>query len=383
MAFGGHEIHDKCASVRKVDGQTARAMDWPALDYAKFLCVVGMVLAHGFFWTWTVAGRFLLPPESPWFSAFQFGTFLGFFPLTLPLLAGASYRLRLGATRSSIPALLWRCSLLAVVGYAMNVLAAGWYTVWAWNVLQLVALAFLVIEALYVRGSVWWIAVLALLILVLNDPLHAWFPPGMRGPFLRVVLGDDSDWHTWPVFPWLATVAAGFVLAHGYQSVSNRAMFTRTGAIAGVVLLVVAVVAGQALPPFDPQNLIGPRMMVPPMAAILGLLGVALLLLSALTAVQGRLHFSPYGIVSCFSAGILWIYVIHMIVGVRLSRWIFSYVYPGDVVADPWQGWHPFILFGFPILLVLVSWLVGYIVVRGLHGKRLSVRLRKVAVNAV
>ena len=72
---------------------------WPAFDLLKCLCVVGMVLAHGIYWTWTVHGWFLLPPESSWRGAFQGGMFLGVFPLTLPLLLSGLGLLGAGARR--------------------------------------------------------------------------------------------------------------------------------------------------------------------------------------------------------------------------------------------------------------------------------------------
>ena len=106
---------------------------WPAFDLIKCACAVGMVLAHGVYFTWTVHGRFILPPESPWFTAFQWGMFLGVCPLALPFLAGAALRLRYAAplseheSSSILRTLALQSVVLAILGYLMNVLAAGWY----------------------------------------------------------------------------------------------------------------------------------------------------------------------------------------------------------------------------------------------------------------
>ena len=114
---------------------------WPAFDLIKCICAVGMVLVHGFYWTWTMHGRFILPPDSLWFITFQRGMFLGVCPLTLPFLAGAALRLRYSQPSDKrVPTkmlgmLTLQSALLAALGYAMNVLAAGWYVLWAWNVL--------------------------------------------------------------------------------------------------------------------------------------------------------------------------------------------------------------------------------------------------------
>jgi uncharacterized membrane protein len=362
---------------------------WPAFDLLKCLCVVGMVLAHGIYWTWTVHGRFLLPPESSWRGAFQAGMFLGVFPLTLPLLAGVSLRLRLategrvstGGFQPYAAQWLLRCALLAVVGYTMNVLLGGWNVLWAWNVLQLIAISFLLIGLLYAQRSIWPVAAFGLCVVALSDPLRTWWPAESRGALARVLLGDPTDWHAWPVFPWSATVAFGVVLAEAYLRRRGRVGFVACCAVAGVCLAVLGAAGAHLLPRFDPKNLIGSQMMQPPAEKVLGLLGVVLLLVAALTACQERLGFARYGTVRCFGAGILWIYVIHMILGVRLSNLIFSRVNRAEVVADPGTGWHPVILVGLPVGLLLMSWLVGYLAVRWLHEKRLVVRLRKGCVS--
>ena len=358
---------------------------WPAFDLLKCLCVVGMVLVHGIYETWTVHGRFLLPPESAWRGAFQAGMFLGVFPLTLPLLAGVSLRLRLatdgrvstGGFQPYAAKWLLPCALLAAVGYTMNVLVGGWNVLWAWNVLQLIAISFLVIGLLHAQRSIWPVAAFGFCVVALSDPLRTWWPPESRGALGRVLLGDPTDWHTWPVFPWSATVAFGVVLAEVYLRRRGRVNFVAWCAAAGVCLAALGAAGARLLPRFDPKNLVGSQVMQPPAEAVLGMLGVVLLLVAALTACQERLRFARYGTVRCFSAGILWIYVVHLVFGTYLSNLIFSRVSRAEVVADPTAGWHPVILVGLPVALFLISWLVGYLTLRWLHEKRLAVRLRK------
>jgi len=343
-----------------------------------------MVLVHGFYWTWTVHGRFLLPAESVWSSVFERGMFLGIFPLMLPFLAGAALRLRWSATRSypgrNLSRLAVQCAVLAALGYAMNVFAAGWYVIWAWNVLQLVALSFLVVGLLYLNGSIWPVAFIAALILGLSDPLRQWIPSPDRSIALRVILGDPFDWHQWPVFPWMATVAFGFVLADAYAGLS-RERFVRLCIASGIVMTLLAAALGRVMPVFDPMNLIGAEIMQPAAVDVLGLMGVTFLAFGALTAIQGRMRFSRHGVVGCFSGGILAIYLVHMVIGVRLHDMIFGHVIHSRVVTELWRGWHPFFMVGFPIMLLLASWGVGYIAVRWLQGKRFSVRVRKVGLT--
>jgi hypothetical protein len=196
-----------------------------------------------------------------------------------------------------------------------------------------------------------------------------------------VLLGDPANWHAWPIFPWSATVAFGVVLAEAYLRRRGRVGFVACCTVAGVCLAVLGAAGARLLPRFDPQNLIGSQMMHPPAEAVLGMLGLVLLLVAALTAGQERMRFARYGMVRCFSAGILWIYVIHIILGTRLSNLIYSRISRTAVVADPGTGWHPVILVGLPVGLLLMSWLVGYLTVRWLHEKWLVVRLRKDGVS--
>jgi hypothetical protein len=196
-----------------------------------------------------------------------------------------------------------------------------------------------------------------------------------------VLLGDPTDWHAWPIFPWSATVAFGVVLAEVYSRRRGRVGFVAWCTAAGVCLAAVGAASARLLPRFDPRNLVGSQVMQPPAEAVLGMLGVVLLLVAALTACQERFRFARYGMVHCFSAGILWIYVSHMILGTYLSNLIFSRVSRFAVVADPGTGWHPVILVGVPVALLVTSWLVGYLTVRWVHEKRLAVRVRRVRVS--
>ena len=333
-------------------------------------------------------GRFILPADSAWFVAFQWGMFLGICPLMLPFLAGVALRLRLSTqhTKTGQPienrlaSLFLQCLVIAVLGYAMNVFAAGWYVFWAWNVLQLVAVSFLVIGCLYARRSIWPVAALGILMLAVSDPLRGWIAGESRGKVLRVLLGDPSDWHQWPIFPWMSTVVFGFVLADSYSRL-NHENFVRLCAITGVLFSLIAAVSGRIMPVFDPHNLIGSQLMQPPAVDVLGLVGLILLAFGGLTAVQDRLHFQRYGLVRCFSGGILAIYLVHMIVGVRLHDLVFNHIDHAAVVNALGQGWHPFFMAGFPVLLLLLSWAVGYATIRWLHGKRYSIRLRKAALS--
>ena len=109
---------------------------------------------------------------------------------------------------------------------------------------------------------------------------------------------------------------------------------------------------------------------------MLGLVGVMLLAFGGLTAMQHRLRFSRHGVVHCFSGGILPIYLVHMIVGVRLYALTVRHINPTAVMATLSAGWHPVLMLAFPVMLLFLSWGVGYGTVVCLHDKRFRIRLR-------
>ena len=380
-------VRSRKGDIRPVTELFMKPKSWLAFEWVKGVSVIGMVLVHALYWTWTAHGSFLLPAENVWFAAFKWGMFLGVCPLMLPFLAGVAYRLRLCTQFlhsekflfGSLSKLFWQCIVLASLGYAINVISAGWYAIWAWNVLQLVALSLLIIGVLYVQGSIWFVVTLGFLVLALSDPLREWIPNEDRSELLRVILGDPSDWHQWSIFPWMATVASGFVLADSYLRLDAKRFIRLCNVTGGVFFVFFAIVArGHIMPIFDPNNLIGPKLMQPPAMAVLGLLGLMLLVVGCFTVLQHRLQLPRYGIVRCFSGGILEIYLVHMAVGVRLHDLVFSNVDQAALLTTLGQGWHPLLMIGFPTLLLLISWAIGYVAIRFIYEKRFSVRLRKV-----
>ena len=361
---------------------------WPAFDLIKCGAVMGMVLVHSFYWSWTRHGQLLVPAGSFWYRVYDNGMFLGICPMALPLLAGVALRLRVAAERPgtlpgrgprlrrTLSGLALQGAVLAACGYAMNVLAAGWAVLWAWNVLQLIALSSFVIGILYAAGGIRPVLAAGVLILAMTEPLRGLIPVADRGAVLHVLLGDAWNWHQWPVFPWSATVAFGFALAELYLTVGKTRFALSCGGI-GLGSALAGAALGHIGPVLDPKDLIGIGIMQPPAVDLLGLTGVVLLVFAALKSVQDRLHFSRRGIVHCFSGGILTIYLAHMVVGDRLYGLIFGQLDHAALVATVTESWHPVLMIGFPALLLLLSWWVGYVTIVWVHNKRLRIRLRR------
>lgn len=358
------------------------AASWQAQHVLRFLCVAGMVLVHALFWIGTSGGRLLLDPQTSLHGVVRAGMIVGVFPLLLPFTAGCALRLRLPSDGYPSPAAWLRLAaqalFLATLGVVMNVLAAGWYARWAWNVLQFVGLSFMVIGALLLLRSVWPLAAAGLAVLIASDPLREGLAAGSRGVWGRILLGDPNDFHTWPFVPWFSTVVFGWLVAHAYLATGGDRRFRwRLGGLGAAVVAAVAIF-GKITPAFDADNLIGPAVMGPPALSTLGLMGIAAVLTAVLTAACAGRSFRRYGIVRCYSHGILWIYVAHTIAGVRLSRYLFRHIDQYSLVHRPGSGASLALILGFPAFLLLLSWLVGLLTIRWLRGKWIHIRLRRV-----
>jgi uncharacterized membrane protein len=368
-------------------GARGRTAAWPGFDFIKFLCILFMVLVHSFYWLATTYGLMRLDPTDFAYRVIPFAMLVGVFPLMLPFTAGCVFRLTLAAG-PALPPLPWErvrsiavsCAAVAFLGFCMNFLCSGITVFFAWNVLQTAGLAIVVIALLVRRGRIWPVAVAAAAALVLATPLRDWVSLGTGSPYaLKVLLGDPTGYHVWPFLPWFPTVAAGFGLAHAYLGRSSDARFFWGSLLAGALLVGWAGLSGELIPAYDHYDLVGAAIFIARPAFVAGVVGISLCLTAFATRCFAGRPFAPRGIVICFGRGILWIYLIHMVVGVWIDRLLLFRLDKAAVLRHPLVPVHLAALVGLPVALVLLSWGVGWAAVRLLGGKRLRITLRKVA----
>ncbi len=354
-----------------------------ALQVLKAVCVTGMVAVHGFYWAATIDGRLALDTGTGLFQAVDSGMLVGVLPLLLPFTAGCALRVHWSgpagvAQRIPIRQAATLAMMLAALGYLTNVLAAGWEALWGWNVLQFVGLSLVVIAVLVRAGSAAAVALAALVVLIASDPLRDWIPFWEGPGWVRILLGDPTDFHTWPFFPWFATIAFGWLVGHAVLRLGHRSAFRWALVFGGGGMTILAWAMGGLVPRFDPLNLIGPRIMQPPAVYSFGVIGLAALLTGGLAWIAPHLRTRRYGLVRCFSGGILWIYVVHLVVGVRISSWLDRHVNRSALLEEPSSVAALALLVGLPLFLLALSWLVGFLALRLLHEKRIRVVARRV-----
>jgi len=351
-----------------------------AIERVKAVCVVGMVAVHGFYWAATDHGRVLSSPDGPLAQFVANNMYFGLLPLLLPFTAGCSLRQRWADTAGrlrapGVGATVTTAVILLVIALLLNLLAFGFAYALAWNVLQFVALATVVIALLQRVGS---LAVLlaGVAVLLSADPLRTAIPFWQGPGWQRVLLGDPADFHSWPFFPWFATVAAGWCGAHLLLQTGGDRRARLALLAAGLGLTLLTASTGTLLPRFRADNLIGPLVMNPPALYAVGVIGLGWLVTAVLSFLPAGLL--RRGWVRNFAGGILPIYVGHMIIGARGMTLVDGWLDREALLASlslPALLW----LAAVPLFLVFVSRFIGHYAVTWLHHRRIHIRVRPVA----
>jgi len=368
-----HTMTDKESAERETgDRQFERHI--MALHAMKFMGIVVMIAIHTFFWLFSSRDTFLTQRGMVYQDWISKLVFMGYFPLSLPIIAGAMFRARMEDDREKgriKPVHILTVSILVIMlGYLMNLLTWGKACIWDWDALGLIGLSYILIAAA-VRISPWILYCSAFLILVLSKPLYAaaaGMPPSFQKLYLvNIFLSMDSVRFYWPVVPWFATIAFGYGF---YGLLFSPAMRSRRNIHAAHALLFFALITAGILTwsgpwRFNPAEIWGSWLFRPDLSTLLILMG-AFVLCSYLCYLAWPVLIRVQRLIMPFSVGILWIYLIHTVAGFHLIAAL------KHLVKAP-------ALF-FPVLsfLLIVSWFIG----RGveyINSHQLELVVKKVA----
>lgn len=329
---------------------------WPALDVAKFFCVFFMVFIHGTFWLLATEDEEIVTANFV-FPIVQEIVLVGLFPLLIPFLAGFSLRRYLEDRRMGVGMVFKLALALVVLSYGMNLLSWGWDNL-EWDALQFIAVSFLLITLVTRVAPSWVVAVLGGLCLAVTLPLREALGTSF---FAKVLVGTSDASAFWPFFPWFFTVAGGFTLADLRYRLSLDRYVWGLG-VGGALVAGGTYALGGLSMAINPLNIWGPAVFQPSLLFVVGLVGVGALLLALSHGFAQVFELAPRGMVESFSQGILWIYLVHTVVGVHAASWVKHHV-PLEVSA-----------IGFPMALLALSWVVGYVAIV-LGSKRIRVVL--------
>ncbi len=306
---------------------------WVSLDIAKALSIFCVILAHTLVWWYSAEDQYVVEP-SLFFSqkVVPLIQSIGLFPLMIPMAAGASLRFYAGKFWDPktfcfsqkqkcffVLSLAQKAFLIAFLGYAMNFLTWGIDSMFAWDVLQFIGFSLLVAGIIFSWTRAEGVLIAGGLVLSSASFLRDWIGPDNPAYWKFILIGDWGGDHFWPFFPWFSIFAAGFYTAHLYLTVKHGT-FKKICLLTGIAFMTAAAMTGLFFLKIDFTNWWGPALFHPPAVHVLSRIGAFMTLVGILAFFPFNKPLSPYGFINTFSRGILFIYLIHTIVGYHACR---------------------------------------------------------------
>ena len=309
---------------------------WLALDLFKTIAIFVMIAWHLSIW-WvnlhpSIEKGLLMVGVTPWPYLLQvIVAFSGHFVMSIPLIAGAALRFYIDKFDSSrgnelMVAILKRAAALACLGFVMNFLAFGVEYWHLWNALQLISLSIVIIIIFMVYSSPYLLAISGFLA-ILSSPFIRNLLHNTNNYFSFMLIGDRFGDNIWSFFPWYGVVVYGFLFVHLYLHFKDEHKKRRLKIFllgAGFFVIAAALAKSKFFYAVDFQYPWGPLLFQPHTLTVLAQLSVFTALIIMMDFFFSGVKISKFGIINAFSKGILWIYVVHMIVGFRLIEFLFE-----------------------------------------------------------
>lgn len=325
---------------------------WRTLDIIKACTVPAMIIVHNTIWWLSFHPAAIPAAMESWFLLTRA---LAYFVMLIPATAGAALFFYLGQHRgAALPpfsSVLLRALALSAVGFAMNVLAFGTDAALQWNVLQFFSLSMIVLYAVLQFSNVYVLTLLGVATLLTAPLLRDVFGTHTDSYVAAILIGEPYGTHLWPFFPWFAVVVTGFVVARVLHNKKTEIKKAIAILCSGCALIVLSGISGSLLFNIDFTNVWGSVIFEPPTMHIAGIIGVGLSLFGLVHLLLRHLTFSPYSIIRTLSAGLFYIYVLHMIVGHRLHSMFLQH--SNDVS----------LMWGAIALQLVMAYLVGALVI--------------------
>lgn len=313
---------------------------WLALDCFKAVAIFVMIAWHLSIW-WinlnpSIEKGLLMVGVTPWPYLLQIiVAFSGHFSMSIPIVAGAALRLYLEKNIDKNPldrkkfllAITKRAIALAFLGFAVNLLAFGPTNWYLWNVLQLISLSMLLIIFFISYSPVYSLAISGFAVI-------------FTAPFIRGALQDNNSYlaftligdklgdNIWSFFPWYGVIVYGFLMVHFYLYFKNKKQegnFKLALVSASLLLIGLALLKNRFFYAVDLEYPWGYLLFQPPTLTVLAQLSVFNVTLIIMDFIFSKItRLRKFGVINVFSRGILWIYVVHMIVGFRLIEFLIN-----------------------------------------------------------
>jgi hypothetical protein len=138
----------------------------------------------------------------------------------------------------------------------------------------------------------------------------------------------------------------------------------------GILLMSISVLRRELVPEFDPNSIWGTAIFQPKLGVVLAVIGFFSLLIVFANSLTQLIKIKKFGIINSYSKGILWIYLIYMVVTYRSAAFISSNFSTSLTT-----------IILFLISILIFAWIIGTIYVRYVYGKRWLIVLKKPARN--
>jgi len=299
-----------------------------SLDILKAIGIIYLIILHQIIWLFIkddTGGLFFEEASGivlGYFSRFGIHAFGG----QLPLLAGTTFFLALHSKYVQWNDMLKRTLLLAALGFLMNVLTWGFDDFFDWDILQFLALSFLIIFPILKifsrRKAMIILTIAGFTALCLSE----YFPilDYHKNYLYIIIFGDVIGGHYWPLLPWFSLVVCG--IWAGRVLLKNNTKELIILASVGSVLLCMSIVSGKFLPPTDLSHVWGPALFSPSPYFVCGMMGFGFLGISLLEL--SFKHFPQFksmmerSFLIYYGQGILWIYLATTMIGFNVTEFL-------------------------------------------------------------
>lgn len=297
-----------------------------SVDCLKALGIIYLLLLHQFMWIFIEGdvGHLRFNESYSFFVKIAYNTGLHVLGFGIPLLAGITFNLKYANRETSFQTVLRRCFFLASIGFLMNFLTWGSEDVFAWDVLQFIsisiALSFIIFKLLPRSIALGLLIGLAILSVVFSDRFL--FPSYQSHYWYKIIIGDIWGENYWPLIPWFSVFVAGVITG---EFLKNNDQKKLTILFYGALFLaVISLASKKFLPTVDVEHVWGSSLFKPFYPLILGVIGfdvIAIVVLENLfTRFQSLTKFISQSWVNDYAQGILWIYVISIIIGFKVTN---------------------------------------------------------------
>ncbi len=280
----------------------------------KFVSVLFLIFIHLHFFIVTdgsiLESKDLLGPILDSTNRFMF---IGLFLTILPLLSGYVFRIN---DEITITNALKISFFILIAGFVMNTSIWGLSSNLSWNILQLLAISFLMTAFLFnTIKHKFGLFFVSILVIFLSEPIRVYLGSDKNIIEFLFFGGENSYNIIWPIFPWMATFLFGFSIADLYLRTASKKFFINLSFFFGNLFLLFGVLSGGAYPSMQGGYVFDFLLPDPSTEWIFSTIGLFLVLFSLGETFFKNTHFSKDNIVTVFSKGILFVYVLQMFLG--------------------------------------------------------------------